>query len=174
MRSEKAASHTTPGWQVRRRADESDGVHRRVLADDSLCFFFAVRARNLSLSASLEWAEEALKRHACLGSILLILPVLTVFLGLSTYCSGYCLYLKYFGVQYSRYCLYLKYFGGQYFRYCLNFKYFGVEYSGYCMYFKYFGVRYSGMLLYLKHFVVRYSGILSVLNGFRDPVLLVL
>ena len=36
----KAASRKTPGWQVPRRADESDGVHRRVLADDSLCFFF--------------------------------------------------------------------------------------------------------------------------------------
>ena len=58
------ASHTTSGSQVPRRADESDGLHRRVLAADRLCFFLAAQARKLSLSASLEWAEEALKRHA--------------------------------------------------------------------------------------------------------------
>ena len=39
-------------------------MHRRVLAADSLCFFLATQARKLSLSASLEWAEESLKRHA--------------------------------------------------------------------------------------------------------------
>ena len=39
-------------------------MHRRVLAADSIYFFFAAQARKLSLSASLEWAEEALKRHA--------------------------------------------------------------------------------------------------------------
>ena len=39
-------------------------MHRRVLAADSLYFFLAAQARKLSLSASLEWAEEALKRHA--------------------------------------------------------------------------------------------------------------
>ena len=60
----KAASHRTPGSQVQRRADESDGVRRRVLAADSLYLFWAVEAGKLSLSASLEWAEEALKRHA--------------------------------------------------------------------------------------------------------------
>ena len=38
-------------------------MHRRVLAADSLCFCLA-QARKLSLSASLEWAEEALQRHA--------------------------------------------------------------------------------------------------------------
>ena len=55
----------TPGRQVPRRADESDGVHRRVLAADSLFFFFAAQVRKLLLSASLEWAEaeEALERH---------------------------------------------------------------------------------------------------------------
>ena len=39
-------------------------MHRRVLAADSLYFFWAGPARKLSPSASLEWAEEALKRHA--------------------------------------------------------------------------------------------------------------
>ena len=39
-------------------------MHRRVLAADSLCFFVAAQARKLSLSASLEWTEEVLKRHA--------------------------------------------------------------------------------------------------------------
>ena len=39
-------------------------MHRRVLAADSLFFFLAAEARKLSLSASLERAEEALKRHA--------------------------------------------------------------------------------------------------------------
>ena len=39
-------------------------MRRRVLAADSLFFFLAARVRKLSLSASLEWAEEALKRHA--------------------------------------------------------------------------------------------------------------
>ena len=36
---------------------ESDGVHGRVLAADSLYFFMAAQARKLSLSASLEWAR---------------------------------------------------------------------------------------------------------------------
>ena len=31
--------HTADKYQVPRRADESDGVHRRVLAADSLCLF---------------------------------------------------------------------------------------------------------------------------------------
>ena len=39
-------------------------MHRRVLAADSLCFLLAAQVRKLSLSASLEWAAEALKRHA--------------------------------------------------------------------------------------------------------------
>ena len=39
-------------------------MHRRVLAADSLYFFLVAQARKLSLSVSLEWAEEALKRHA--------------------------------------------------------------------------------------------------------------
>ena len=39
-------------------------MYRRVLAADSLYFFLAAEARKLSFSASLEWAEEALKRHA--------------------------------------------------------------------------------------------------------------
>ena len=39
-------------------------MHRRVLAADSVCFFLAAQAGKLSLSAFLEWAEEALKRHA--------------------------------------------------------------------------------------------------------------
>ena len=38
-------------------------MHRRVLAADSLCFFLATQARKLSLSASLEWAEETIERH---------------------------------------------------------------------------------------------------------------
>ena len=46
----------------KKQHDESDGVHRRVLAADSLCFFLAAQARKLSVLASLEWAEEALKR----------------------------------------------------------------------------------------------------------------
>ena len=48
----------------KKQHDESDGVHRRVLAADSFCFFLAAQARTLSLSASLEWADESLKRHA--------------------------------------------------------------------------------------------------------------
>ena len=42
MRSEKKKQHLTehPADKYPRRADESDGVHRRVLAADSLCFFF--------------------------------------------------------------------------------------------------------------------------------------
>ena len=39
----------------------SDGVHRPVLAADSLCFVLAAQARKLSLSASSKWAEQALK-----------------------------------------------------------------------------------------------------------------
>ena len=46
------------------RANESDGVHSRMLAAANLCFFVAAPATKLSLSASIEWAEEALKRHA--------------------------------------------------------------------------------------------------------------
>ena len=38
-------------------------MYRRVLAADILSFFLAAQARKLSLSASLEWAEEPLKRH---------------------------------------------------------------------------------------------------------------
>ena len=62
----KKKQHLTehPADKYPRRADESDGVHRRVLAADSLCFFLAAQARKLSLSASVEWAEEALKHHA--------------------------------------------------------------------------------------------------------------
>ena len=41
-------------------------------------------------------------------------------------------------------------------------------------YSQYFGTRYSGLQLYLKYFGVRYSGILSVLEVFKDPVLLIL
>ena len=39
-------------------------MHGRVRAAASLCLFFAAQARTLSLSASLEWAAEAPKRHA--------------------------------------------------------------------------------------------------------------
>ena len=39
-------------------------MHRRVLAADSLYFALAAQARKLSLSASFEWAKEALKHHA--------------------------------------------------------------------------------------------------------------
>ena len=41
-------------------------------------------------------------------------------------------------------------------------------------YSQYFGVRYSGILLYLKYSGVRHSGILSVLEVFKDPILLIL
>ena len=39
-------------------------MHRRVFAADSLLFCLDGQVRKLSLSASLEWAKEALKRHA--------------------------------------------------------------------------------------------------------------
>ena len=47
-----------------RSADDSDGVHGRVRAAASLCFFLAAQTRKLSFLASLGWAEEAKKRHA--------------------------------------------------------------------------------------------------------------
>ena len=48
----------------RRSVDESDGMHGRVRAAASLCFFLAAQTRKLSFLASLGWAEEAKKRHA--------------------------------------------------------------------------------------------------------------
>ena len=64
VRSEKKQHLTEhPADKYPRRADESDGVHRRVLAADSLCFLLAAQARKLSLSASLEWAEKTIERH---------------------------------------------------------------------------------------------------------------
>ena len=39
-------------------------MHRRVLVADSLCFLLVAQVRKLSLSTSLERAEEARKRHA--------------------------------------------------------------------------------------------------------------
>ena len=39
-------------------------MHGRVRAAASLCIVLAAQARKLPLSASLEWAEEAQKRHA--------------------------------------------------------------------------------------------------------------
>lgn len=59
-----AASHTTLGSQPRGKVDESDRAHHRVRAAAGLCRTWAVQAGKLSLSASLGWAEEALKRHA--------------------------------------------------------------------------------------------------------------
>ena len=63
MRSEKK-QHLSEHPADKYRGEHMRGVHRRVLATDSLCFFLAAQARKLSPSASLEWAEQPLKRHA--------------------------------------------------------------------------------------------------------------
>ena len=61
-----AASHATPGCQLRLTVYEIDGVHGRVraAAKSFFCFVLTAQARKLSLSASLGWAEEAQQRHA--------------------------------------------------------------------------------------------------------------
>ena len=67
------------------RADQSDGMRRRVLTAASL-FYFAVQARKLSLSASLAWAGGALKcypRNSDGGAAIEGLSVSSVFWGRS-------------------------------------------------------------------------------------------
>ena len=64
MRSEKSGISQNTRLTITEGEHKSDGVHRCVLAADSLLFFLVAQARKLSLSASLERAEEPLRRHA--------------------------------------------------------------------------------------------------------------
>ena len=75
-------------------------MHRRVLAAGSLCSFLATQARKLSLSASLEWAEEALEPHVrdsdgdaaievlSFASVFWVDRVVLVALGRSSWCKN--------------------------------------------------------------------------------------
>ena len=62
---ERKKQHLTehPADKYRGGPDKSDVVHHRVLTANGLFVFMASQASKLSLSASLEWAEETIERH---------------------------------------------------------------------------------------------------------------
>ena len=76
-------------------------MHRRVLVADSLCFLLVAQVRKLSLSTSLERAEEARKRHALysdgdaalevlsFSSVFWVDPLALVALGRSSWWENY-------------------------------------------------------------------------------------